>query len=567
VKSKPLGILAGVSLAVASFTAVAVPASASTPASVPGAQTTIGRPWMNTRLSADQRARLLVARMTLDEKIAMVHGAAGSAYTGYIPGDSRLCIPALKLQDGPVGVRMNDTTQLPSAADLAASFDTSLARSYGGVIGAEDKTKGVDVDLGPTVNIVRDPRWGRAFESYSEDPYLTGEIGAADINGIQSKGVMAQVKHWAVYNQETNRNTPDDDVIIDDRTVHEIYTAAFGRIVAESHPSSAMCSYSTINGTYACESAYLNEILKKEFGFDGFITSDWGATHSTVASANAGMDMQMPDDSFFGAALKQAVQDGQVAQSRVDDMVSRILREQFRFGLFDHPSPDTPDAYAATPQHIATARDVAEQGAVLLKNNDHLLPLGSHTHSIAVIGDGAGPDTMSRHGHAIGRHHRAGAHRHHGLLRAGQSRQQRLPGDRQQLLHATVGDRQRAAGRLLREHHVVRVAGAHTGGPQCALHVERFAGTRCPGNELVGEVDRHAHAPQDGHLHVRADQRRRQSAVHQRSAGDRQLARPGGEHRDRAGRSERRHASADRGRLLPGRRRRDGEPRLGRARR
>ena len=336
--------------------------------------------------------------MTLDEKIAMVHGAAGSAYTGYIPGDSRLCIPALKLQDGPVGVRMNDTTQLPSAADLAASFDTSLARSYGGVIGAEDKTKGVDVDLGPTVNIVRDPRWGRAFESYSEDPYLTGEIGAADINGIQSKGVMAQVKHWAVYNQETNRNTPDDDVIIDDRTVHEIYTAAFGRIVAESHPSSAMCSYSTINGTYACESAYLNEILKKEFGFDGFITSDWGATHSTVASANAGMDMQMPDDSFFGAALKQAVQNGQVAQSRVEDMVSRILREQFRFGLFDHPSPDTPDAYAATPQHIATARDVAEQGAVLLKNNDHLLPLGSSTHSIAVIGDGAGPDTMSHGG-------------------------------------------------------------------------------------------------------------------------------------------------------------------------
>lgn len=355
-------------------------------------------PWVGSTAPIESRVAAVLSQMTLDEKISMVHGAAGSAYTGYIPGDSRLCIPALKLQDGPVGVRMSDTTQLPAAADLAASFDTSLARSYGGVIGAEDKTKGVDVDLGPTVNIVRDPRWGRAFESYSEDPYLTGEIGAADINGIQAQGVMAQVKHWAVYNQETNRNTPADNAVIDDRTVHEIYTAAFGRIVAESHPSSAMCSYSLINGTFACENAYLNDILKKEFNFDGFITSDWGATHSTVASANAGMDMQMPDDSFFGTALKQAVQSGQVPQSRLDDMVSRILREQFRFGLFDHPSPNTPNAYAATPQHIAIARRAAEQGAVLLKNDGNLLPLGPSTHSIAVIGDGAGPDTMSHGG-------------------------------------------------------------------------------------------------------------------------------------------------------------------------
>ena len=385
-------------LAVAGLVAGLTAGPPVTAGAAPAAASAASCPWVGSTAPVESRVGAVLTQMTLDEKIAMVHGAAGSAYTGFIPGDARLCIPALKLQDGPVGVRMNDTTQLPSAANLAASFDTSLARAYGGVIGAEDKTKGVDVDLGPTVNIVRDPRWGRAFESYSEDPYLTGEIGAADINGIQSQGVMAQVKHWAVYNQETNRNTPADDVLIDDRTVHEIYTAAFGRIVAESRPSSAMCSYSTINGTYACENAYLNDILKNEFGFDGFITSDWGATHSTVGSANAGMDMQMPDDSFFGAALKQAVQNGQVPQSRLDDMVRRILREQFRFGLFDHPSPDTPDAYAATPQHIALARQAAEQGAVLLKNDSHVLPLGSDTHSIAVIGDGAGPDTMSHGG-------------------------------------------------------------------------------------------------------------------------------------------------------------------------
>ena len=356
-------------------------------------------PWVGSKAPVDTRTAEVVAKMTLDEKIAMVHGGATAGYTGEVTGDSRLCIPALKMQDGPTGVRMDDTTQLPAAADVAASFDTSVAKTYGSVIGAEDKAKGVDVDLGPTINIVRDPRWGRAFESYSEDPYLAGEMGAADIDGIQGQGVMAQVKHWAVYNQETNRNNPSDNVVIDDRTVHEIYTSAFGRVVAESDPSSAMCSYSTVNGTYACENAYLDGILKGDFGFKGFITSDWGGTHSTVASANAGMDMQMPDDQFFGTALKTAVQDGKVPQSRVDDMVTRILREQFRFGLFDHPSLDTPGAVASTPAHVAVAKDAAEAGTVLLKNAGGVLPLDTRTaKSIAVIGDGAGPDTLTAGG-------------------------------------------------------------------------------------------------------------------------------------------------------------------------
>ncbi|WP_328540298.1 glycoside hydrolase family 3 C-terminal domain-containing protein [Streptomyces sp. NBC_00344] len=366
-------------------------------ARTPGADTQC--PWIGAKASADSRAGQVVSKMTLDEKIATVHGAASGSYTGEVPGNARLCIPALKMQDGPTGVRMNDTTQLPAATGVAASFDPSVAKSYGQVIGEEDRTKGVDVDLGPTVNIVRDPRWGRAFESYSEDPYLTGQIGSADINGIQSRGVMAQVKHWAVYNQETKRNTSSDNVVVDDRTVREIYTDAFGTIVDQSHPSSAMCSYSWVNGTDACENAYLNDILKKDFGFDGFITSDWGGTHSTVAAANAGMDMQMPNGSHFGAALKTAVQKGQVPQSRVDDMVTRILREEFRFGLFDHPSADTHEAMASTPDHVAFAKKAAEDGTVLLKNEGNVLPLDTHTvHSIAVIGDGAGVDTMSAGG-------------------------------------------------------------------------------------------------------------------------------------------------------------------------
>ncbi|MBP0459694.1 glycoside hydrolase family 3 C-terminal domain-containing protein [Streptomyces montanisoli] len=394
-----LGAVASGALLVA---AMAVPASASAAAAAPAGPASpksADCPWVGSHASVDHRVSQVLSKMTLDEEITMVHGAAGSAYTGYIPGDSRLCIPALKMQDGPVGVRMSDTTQLPAAANVAASFDPSLAKSYGAVIGAEDKAKGVDVDLGPTVNIVRDPRWGRAFESYSEDPYLTGQIGAADIEGIQDQGVMAQVKHWAVYNQETNRNTVSDNAVIDDRTVHEVYAAAFGTILDQAKPSSAMCSYSSVNGTYACENAYLNNILKKQFGFDGFITSDWGGTHSTVASANAGMDMQMPDGSYFGTALKTAVQNGQVKKARVDDMVTRIMREEFRFGLFDHPSADTPDANASTPAHVAVAKRAAEDGAVLLKNSGHVLPLDSgKVKSIAVIGDGAGKDTMSAGG-------------------------------------------------------------------------------------------------------------------------------------------------------------------------
>lgn len=388
-----LGAFAAV-LATAGLTAGPATATAA-----PGTAADGTCPWVGSHAPIDQRVGQVLAQMTLDDKIAMVHGAGDSPYTGHIPANPRLCIPQLKMQDGPVGVRMGNTTQLPAAADLAASFDPALGQSYGSVIGAEDKAKGVDVDLGPTINIVRDPRWGRAFESYSEDPYLTGKIAAADINGVQSQGVQAQMKHWAAYNQETNRNTPADNANIDDRTMHEIYTAAFGTAVAEAHPSSAMCSYSSINGTFACENAALNKILKDQFGFDGFITSDWGATHSTVGSANAGLDMQMPDGTYFDAALKQAVLDGQVAQGRVDDMVTRIMREEFRFGLFDHPSPDTPDAVAATPDHIAVARQAAEAGTVLLKNQSNLLPLDtSKQHSIAVIGDGAGTDTMSAGG-------------------------------------------------------------------------------------------------------------------------------------------------------------------------
>jgi beta-glucosidase len=554
-------VAVGAVLAAALGTLVAPAAAQAAPTADPAC------PWVGSHAPVDARVSQVLGRMTLDEKITMVHGAAGSAYTGYIPGDTRLCIPALKMQDGPVGVRMDNTTQLPAAADVAASFDPSLAASYGTVIGKEDKAKGVDVDLGPTVNIVRDPRWGRAFESYSEDPYLAGQIGAADINGIQGQGVMAQVKHWAVYNQETNRNTPADDAVVADRTVHEIYAAAFGTIVDESHPSSAMCSYASINGTYACENAYLNTILKTDFGFDGFITSDWGGTHSTAASANAGMDMQMPDDSYFGAALKQAVQSGTVPASRLDDMVTRIMREEFRFGLFDHPTPDTPNAPASTPANVAVARTAAEQGTVLLKNSGHLLPLDQHTtHSVAVIGDGAGIDTMSAGGGSAtvagtgtvtpfdGIKARAGSGTTVTYAQGDLSSNGALPAIDSTYLTPSSGTGTGLQGQYFGN---TTLSGTPvTRRPAGVVQLERrLPGAGRGGHELLGQVDRHAHPADHRHLHVRADQRRRQPPVHQRAAGDRQLARPGADHRDHAARADRGHPGAGRGRLLPGGRR------------
>ena len=356
-------------------------------------------PWVHSTAPIATRVAQVVKAMTLDEKIRMVHGAGGTPYAGYVPAIPRLCIPALKLHDGPGGVAdgLAGVTQLPAPVAVAASWDTSLARAYGAVIGEEEWAKGANVNLGPTVNIVRDPRWGRAFEAYGEDPFLTGQLAAAEIQGVQAQGVLAQVKHWVAYNQETFRNTPADDVIVAARALHEIYMPQFETAVRQGGASSVMCSYSTINGSWACEDAYTQDsVLKGRWRFPGFITSDWGATHSTAAAAAHGLDMQMPDTSYFGAALKTAALAGQVPVSRLDDMVSRILAQEFRFHLFEREQAGTPTSVVTADAHTAVARSVAEQGAVLLRNEGDILPLRAHAvHSIAVIGAGGGADAMS----------------------------------------------------------------------------------------------------------------------------------------------------------------------------
>jgi beta-glucosidase len=359
-------------------------------------------PWVGSSAPIPQRVSEVMAKITQAQEISLVTGASGSSYVGFIPAIGSLCIPALNLEDGPAGVGdgMTGVTQLPAPVDTAATWDTSAEQAYGQVIGGEQAAKGAAIDLGPTINIVRDPRWGRAFESVGEDPYLNGTMGAAEIQGVQSTGTMAQVKHFAVYNQETNRNTSADNAVVSTEAEQEIYLPAFQDAVAQGAASSVMCSYSYINGTAACQNPYLlSTVLRQQFGFSGFVTSDWGATHSTAASANAGLDMDMPgSDGYYGSALQSAVTSGQVSQATLNSMVSDILTEMFAFGLFDKPTSGSPDQTATTTANQAEATTIAEEGTVLLKNSGSILPLGSGDSSIAVIGADASTSALTAGG-------------------------------------------------------------------------------------------------------------------------------------------------------------------------
>jgi beta-glucosidase len=287
----------------------------------------------------------------------------------------------------------------------ASTWDSTMQYDWGSHVGWEAWHKGIDIHLAPALNIARFPRNGRNFEYMGEDPYLAGKGAAAATRGLQSQHVVATLKHYALNNHEVNRMSVSSDV--DPRTAHEIYLAAFETAVEEGQPGAVMCSYNRVdfvppydNSTsiYACEHpTLLTTYLKQELGFDGWVMSDWNATHSTVAAALAGLDQEMAvfPGTFFADPLKQAVQNGQVPQSRLDDMVIRITRAMFRVGVFDHPPAPQPDAYAAdveTPDEIAFARRLAEQGTVLLKNDGRALPLVGHGKRIAVIGRAAGPD-------------------------------------------------------------------------------------------------------------------------------------------------------------------------------
>ncbi len=351
------------------------------------------------------RAHALVQQMTLDEKISLVHGTGfitGNGYTGFTPAVPRLGIPAFYLADGPNGVGNGATgvTAFPAAINNASSWDTTLLRQYGATLGAEHAGKGNDVALAPTMNIIRVPNWGRAFETFSEDPVLAGDIGAAEIRGIQSQGVIADAKHFAANNQETDRQTVN--AVIGERALREIYTAQFAKAVRDGGVRSVMCAYNQVNGAYACQNPHLlSDILKGDLAFGGFVVSDWFANHSTVQSANAGLDLEMPGGNTifgqpspfperFGADLKAAVQSGQVSEARLDDMVSRILTARIAEGQLDGSVTGSHDAVVTNKAHQDFATQLSEQGTVLLKNKHRVLPIeGARVHSLAVIGAAA----------------------------------------------------------------------------------------------------------------------------------------------------------------------------------
>lgn len=364
-------------------------------------------PWMDKSLSPDRRADLVIAQMTLDEKISLVHGTGmasprSNGGAGMISGIPRLGLPDVQLADSAVGVRAaaargRYATLLPSTLAAAATWDLKLAHEYGALIGRELRDQQYNATLGGGVDLMRDPRNGRNFEYQGEDPILAGKMVAQLIQGVQSQRVITDTKHYAFNDQETGRNI--GNVKLGKRAMRETDLLAFEIAVTEGQPAMVMCSYNKLNGDWACENSYLlNEVLKKDWGFKGFVISDWGATHSAAKAALAGLDNEEPGSNFFGDGLKQAVESGAVPMSRLDDMVHRIVRSEFAAGIIDDP----PRGRVVDPFADADiAQNIAEQASVLLKNENGQLPLRAATvQSIAVIGSHADTSLLSGGGSA-----------------------------------------------------------------------------------------------------------------------------------------------------------------------
>ena len=344
----------------------------------------------STSDAAVGRATELLGILSLDDKIQLVHGING-AYVGNVAAVASL--PALTLQDGPAGVaRFSDVTAFPAPITLAASWDRDLVGRWGAAMAAEERGKGVMIQLGPMMNLVRSPAAGRNFESFGEDPFLSAELSAADIIGMQSQKVVATAKHYVGNEQETNRMGVDSQ--IDERTLHEIYYAPFEAAV-NAGVGAVMCSYNRLNGSYACEDATSLADLKTGMGFTGFVMSDWGATHSTVESANRGLDMEMPAGDYFGSPLRSAAIAGTVSQARLDDMVTRILGALVRVGVLDDPPSGNPSSVVTSAEHDALAKEAASAGITLLQNKGAALPLDPNIKSVAVIGSAGGDNPFS----------------------------------------------------------------------------------------------------------------------------------------------------------------------------
>jgi beta-glucosidase len=349
-------------------------------------------------LGPDDRARALLALMTLDEKLDYI----GGDRVFYIRAIERLGIPEIKMSDGPAGCRnWGPSTAYPAPISNAAAFDLAAAERVGKSIGRDCRARGVHILLAPGMNIHRSPLDGRNFEYLGEDPFLAGKTAAAVIRGVQSEGVLATAKHFAANNQEWDRNNISSEV--DERTLREIYFPAFERSVREGGVSAVMTAYNLLNGVYCSHDAWLiREVLEKEWGFGGMVMSDWGAVHDTLGAVTGGLDLEMPSGKFMNrATLAPLLAQQKIDVAAIDEKVFRILRPLVAAGFLDHPQKRD-DVPLDDPSSDATALDAARRGVVLLKNAGPLLPLNrTRIKRIAVIGANADPAVPAGYGSAF----------------------------------------------------------------------------------------------------------------------------------------------------------------------
>lgn len=376
---------------------------------------TAAEPWRNPKLSPEARADALVAAMTHAEKLQLIHGLFPPRATpapadmipsaGYVPGIPRLGIPTLRESDASLGVanqveqRKGDVaTALPSGLATAATFDAELARAGGAMIGAEARAKTFNVLLAGGVNLTRDAWNGRNFEYLGEDPLLAGTMAGAAIQGVQSNHIVSTIKHFILNAQETGRAVLN--ARIDEAALRESDLLAFEIAIQTGKPGSVMCAYNRIEGDYACESKrMLTDVLRGDWRYNGWVMSDWGAVHSTVKAATAGLDQESGQELdreiyFAPDKIEAAIKAGQISEARLDEMARRILTGVIASGLYDHPTPTTaqPIEYAA---HALVAQRVAEAGMVLLRNQGDLLPLARTAKKIVLIGGHADVGVLS----------------------------------------------------------------------------------------------------------------------------------------------------------------------------
>jgi beta-glucosidase len=374
------------------------------------------RPWMNLSLLPEERAELVLKQMTLDEKIALLHGngmaharqwqmpltALANGGAGYVEGVERLGIPPIVISDAAYGVRDSGangrySTALPSNLAAASSWDRAGACEYGALIGRELRAQGFNMTLGGGVNITREPRNGRTFEYAGEDPLLAGTMVGNLMKCEQAQHVIGDIKHFAINDQETGRNFVN--AIISKRAMQESDLLAFHIAIKIANPGAAMCSYNRINGDFACENTYtLHDVLKRDWKFRGFVISDWGGTHSTEKASAAGLDQEQPMADYFGPALTRAVKVGKVPLADLDDHVRRVLYAEFLSGIVDNPIAKSVVDVAGG---LRVAQHLEEESIVLLKNEKAILPLNAaKIRSIAIIGGHADVGMISGGGSA-----------------------------------------------------------------------------------------------------------------------------------------------------------------------